>query len=159
MVPRDLLRIAVRLASGSLGGRRGRPRQTELRRGISAAYYAMFHTLALCCANQLAGVSRTIRSQAAWRQTYRSLEHGDARSRCQNTAVFSKFPIEIRNFADQFVFMQHQRHSADYDPDAQYLRLDVLSNIRQSERAITQFNAAPKADQRAFALYVLLRSR
>ena len=47
MNPQDLLRIAEELARGAIGGGRGRPRQAELRRAISAAYYALFHTLAL----------------------------------------------------------------------------------------------------------------
>ena len=39
MDPYDLLRIARQLASGELGSGRGRPRQAELRRAVSAAYY------------------------------------------------------------------------------------------------------------------------
>ena len=159
MDPRDLIKIGLRLASGALGRRRGRPRQTELRRAISAAYYAMFHTLALCCANQLAGRTRASRSQAAWLQVYRALEHGYTRAQCEKHSVMSRFPVGIREFAQQFVFMQFQRHSADYDPGEHYLRLDVLKHVQETERLISQFNAAPKADQRAFALYVLLRSR
>lgn len=66
MNPRDLIRIARQLASGAVGGNRGRPRQAELRRAVSAAYYAMFHALALSGANTLAGSTRANRSQRAW---------------------------------------------------------------------------------------------
>ena len=41
MNPHDLIRIARHLASGAVGGIRGRPRQAELRRAVSAAYYAL----------------------------------------------------------------------------------------------------------------------
>ena len=58
MNPDDLLRIAEGLARGALGSGMGRPRQAELRRAISAAYYAMFHALALCGANTLVGATR-----------------------------------------------------------------------------------------------------
>ena len=43
MDPDDLLRIAEGLARGALGSGVGRPRQAELRRAVSAAYYSMFH--------------------------------------------------------------------------------------------------------------------
>ena len=43
MNPRDLIKIARQLASGAVDGNRGRPRQAELRRAVSAAYYALFH--------------------------------------------------------------------------------------------------------------------
>lgn len=55
MVPFDLIRIAEQLASGAIGSGRGRPRQAELRRAVSAAYYAMFHALARCCAEYARG--------------------------------------------------------------------------------------------------------
>lgn len=158
MDPRDLIRLGLRLASGAVGGRRGRPRQTELRRAISAAYYAMFHTLAACCANQLAGATPASRNQAAWRQIYRALEHGYARAQCER-AISGKFPAGIRDFARQFVSMQFERQNADYDPDERYLRLDVMENIQETERIISQFNHASKAEQRAFAIHVLHRSR
>ena len=50
MNPHDLIRMARQLASGDLGSGRGRPRQAELRRAVSTAYYAMFHALALTAA-------------------------------------------------------------------------------------------------------------
>ena len=80
MNPRDLIRISRQLASGAVGGSRGRPRQAELRRAVSAAYYALFHSLALCCAERLAGSSRASRRDQSWIQTYRALEHGYARN-------------------------------------------------------------------------------
>jgi uncharacterized protein (UPF0332 family) len=39
--PHDLLQVASRLAQSSLG----KPKQAHLKRAISTAYYAMFHTL------------------------------------------------------------------------------------------------------------------
>ena len=58
MNPDDLIRIAEHLASGGVRGRIGRPVQAELRRAVSATYYALFHALARCCANMLVGVQR-----------------------------------------------------------------------------------------------------
>ena len=90
MNPHDLIRIARQLASGAVGENRGRPRQAELRRAVSAAYYALFHALAHCCANRLAGSGR---DEAAWIQTYRALEHGHARNQCNDqSAMSASFP-------------------------------------------------------------------
>lgn len=159
MDPNDLLKIARLLAGGAVSGAIGRPRQTELRRAVSAAYYAMFHTLASSCAIHFVGATVKDGNRRAWRQAYRALGHGDARQRCENTSIVSKFPIAIREFAQQFVQMQIQRHSADYDPTARFLRLDVVNHIEETTRIISNFNSAPRSDKRAFAVYVLLRAR
>ena len=105
MNQRDLIRISRQLASGVVGGSQGRPRQTELCRAVSAAYYALFHALALSGANALVGSSRGSRGQEAWRRVYRALEHGHARNQCNNQAVMRAFPPEIQRFGRVFVFM------------------------------------------------------
>ena len=159
MDPGDLIRIAAHLANGAVGARRGRPRQTELKRAVSAAYYAMFHTLAVCCANQIAGATRSGRTELTWRQVYRALEHGYARAQCERSSSIGAFPREIRAFAEQFVHMQSQRQSADYDPAATFLRFDVKKHVEETALTIAQFNAVSNMQKRAFAVYVLLRSR
>lgn len=159
MNPGDLLRIARHLAAGSIGSGRGRPRQTDLCRAVSAAYYAMFHALAQCCADLLAGTSPAHRNPEAWRQTYRALEHGLARSQCSNQAAMRRFPPEIRQFAEVFVTMQRGRQEADYDPVMTFSRSQVIGFIDQVSETIAGFNAADRGQRRAFSLYVLFRRR
>ena len=158
MNPHDLLRAAYQLA---LEPSAGRPRQANLRRALSTAYYALFHALANCCADMLAGSTRASRSQRAWRQTYRALEHGLAKNQCLNQSVMNQFPTEIQIFGSAFAYMQAQRHIADYDPDPEYIftRSKTLKLIEESEQAIHEFENAPISDCRAFAIYVLLRLR
>lgn len=84
MNPYDLIRIARHLATGGVGGNRGRPRQADLRRAVSTTYYALFHALSRCCADILAGSTPAHRRQRGWQLVYRSLEHGPARSRLDN---------------------------------------------------------------------------
>lgn len=57
--------------------------------------------------------------------------------------------------------MQAQRHTADYDPDPEYVftRSRTLQLIEESEQAIHEFENTPTSDRRAFAIYVLLRLR
>ena len=158
MNPHDLLRAAYQLA---LEPSLGRPRQANLRRAISTAYYALFHALANCCADMLAGSTRANRSQRAWRQTYRALEHGHTKNQCVNQYVMNRFPPEIQVFGEEFVDMQALRHVADYDPDPEdpFTRAGVLEHIEDSETAIHGFENAPANNRRAFAIYVLLRLR
>lgn len=158
MNPHDLLRAAYQLA---LEPSIGRPRQANLRRAVSTAYYALFHALANCCADMLAGSTRTSRNQRAWRQTYRALEHGHAKNQCMNQSVMSQFPPEIQSFGEVFAGIQALRHIADYDPDPglAFTRSRTLRFIEQSEQAIHGFENVPANDRRAFAIYVLFRLR
>ena len=159
MNPDDLIRIAEHLASGGLGGGIGRPVQAELRRAVSAAYYALFHALSRSCANILVGVAPASRSQPAWSQVYRALEHGHAKNQCSNWRMLSRFPRQIRGFADSVVEMQRHRQEADYNPDARFSRSDVLLFIRDAKRAISEFADTDARDQQAFAVHVLFRVR
>jgi uncharacterized protein (UPF0332 family) len=150
---RHLVEIARALASGNPG----RPKQAYLRRAVSSAYYAMFHALARCCADTLIGSGKS-RSDPAWAQVYRSLEHGYAKQQCQSERV-TKFPKEIQDFAQTFASVQTMRHDADYDPTVRYDRSAVLVDIGRIEAAISAFDASSVGDRRAFSAFVLLRTR
>jgi hypothetical protein len=70
-----------------------------------------------------------------------------------------KFPPEIVQFANSFVSMQEQRHTADYDPDARFTRTEVITLIDGVEQSIADYKAAARADRLAFAVLVLLKRR
>ena len=154
----EMILMARALASGALGSGRGRPRQSELRRAVSLAYYAMFHSLAKQSADMLVGATRGRRSQRAWLQAYRSLEHGLAAAQCRRP-IIRRFPVEIQQFAEAFVDNQQMRHDADYNPDASYIRSDVLQLIDDTEMVVLDFERSDTIDKRAFAVYVMFRSR
>ena len=158
VTPADLIAVARGLASGAIGGPRGRPRQTDLCRATSAAYYAMFHTLAQCCADTLVGATAARRSRPAWTQTYRALEHGYVRNQCVRPEV-RRFPHGIREFAKAFADIQRLRHVADYAPQTDFYRRETLLAIDYVKKVIDDFAAAPVQDRRAFSVYVLLRMR
>ena len=138
---------------------RGRPLETNLRRAVSTAYYAMFHCLAECCADTVVGGPGSNRNRAAWLQVYRGLQHGTARNRCLERNVIANFPVEIRDFAREFADMQPLRNSADYDPDAEFYRKNVIQHINEAEDVIRRFPNAPIADRRAFAVHILMSPR
>ena len=153
---RDLLETARDLA-GIPG--RPPPSQASLRRAISTAYYALFHCMAENCADMLVGVASSGRSQPAWLQAYRALEHGLAKQRCQRKDSIRRFPLQIQGFAENFASMQGKRQTADYDPSEIFDQSAVITDINDAENAIAQFRQAPERDRRAFAAYVLLALR
>lgn len=155
MTPSNLIATSRALTDT---GRLGRPRQTDLRRAVSTAYYAMFHCLAACCADLLVGGSSADRNKRAWVQTYRALDHGAARRRCAAAAI-RDFPAGIQHFADLFVNMQWKRHRADYAPEDNFPRLIVLKDISAVETAIARLQQVPAKERRAFAVYLLLSAR
>jgi uncharacterized protein (UPF0332 family) len=134
-----------------------RPRQADLRRAISTAYYALFHALAKDAADLLVGVG-TNRSNAAWTQVYRSLQHGDAKNCCDGFRNLKPEPA-FKLCADNFVLLQQKRHDADYDPNFRVLRSEAIFLIEQAEIAIANLKASPKHDRREFAVALLMKKR
>lgn len=152
----ELIQTARRL-SATFGP--GQPHQWDLKRSISTAYYAMFHALCSICADGFIGTKAANRSDPAWRQTYRSVIHSQAKERCRQCATMQRFPAEIRDFAGEFVTMQEKRHLADYDPVSRFRLNDVIVAIDAAELAIRQLKKCPTKDRRAFAAWVMMLKR
>ena len=95
----------------------------------------------------------------AWHQAYRALDHGQAKSRCRDKEVLQKFPDDIVDFANTFASMQAKRHTADYDPSAQFSKSEVLQDVAEAEDVIDRFGRVPIKDRRAFSVFVLLKTR
>ena len=134
------------------------PTEADLKRAISAAYYAMFTALAESCADTLVGQSPNARYTREWVLTYRALQHGYARQQCSRREVNLYSPAIIL-FARTFTATQTMRHEADYNPVSQFTRRQANDIVDQAEYAINQFMAANEDERRLFAAYVLMRSR
>jgi len=109
-------------------------------------------------ADTLIGATKASRSQAAWTQCYRAVEHKFAKNQCTNNRI-KKFPKDIEDFASLFVELQEARHSADYDPVSKVLRSEALVLITRAEEAIQAFHKVAPHHRRAFAAFVVLRLR
>jgi hypothetical protein len=119
----------------------------------------MFHCLANCCANQLIGRRGKSTSKHAWLQVYRSLDHGHAKAQCKNTAILSRFPVDIANFGTVFVAMQLKRHLADYNPYTRFYKSEIINDKLAVEAAIESFERCSAKDRTAFSSWVLLKAR
>ena len=89
MRPEDL--IAVALLYVELNGLK-RIRQANLPRALSTAYFALFHAICHVVADQWIGENDAARSNDAWRQAFRTPEHGKIRREFINQEKYAFFP-------------------------------------------------------------------
>jgi len=164
----DLLEQAKSLAE--LDGR-GAPRQANLRRAVSAAYYALFHFLVDQACRAIVG---TQHNQQGFRHTLaRAFVHTTMKSACgsfsgtqlPDTVVKSLpknldgkylIPEPIKQISTLFKELQQKRHLADYDLSERFRRSEVLSLVQQVGQHIQAFTALPLTDDRQFFLICLL---
>ena len=157
MSPAGLIEVATLL---TLSSRDAPEHQERLRRAVSTAYYAIFHTLANSNANTLIGAAPNgSNAVAAWNRTYRALEHGTARNRFQNSSQMASFPNTVREFGDTFSRLQSERHTADYNPDSDFTVSGTLRTIDQARQAIIRFAGVPPEIHRDLATYILFGNR
>jgi uncharacterized protein (UPF0332 family) len=96
-----------------------RPKQANLRRAVSTAYYALFHLL----------VSEAVSYWKLERQRSllaRSFEHSKMKGACKNRKSQN---AGVQAIAEAFVDLQQARHLADYDNATSWTRLEVLTHI------------------------------
>jgi uncharacterized protein (UPF0332 family) len=148
-----------------------KPKQVNLRRAVSAAYYGVFHYLVeeACCI-----IFGSQHAQSAYRHALgRAFMHGVMKQACVSfaggtlkEAVIKGLPrdangkysvhVSIRTIAQAFAELQEKRHLADYDRNERFKRSEVLSLIGQVRRKITTFANLPDSDDKRFFLACLL---
>lgn len=123
----DLLDQAFHLARLD----RNRPRQANLRRSVSTAYYALFHLLV----SEAVSYWRLERHRA---MLARSFEHGRMKRVCNNCPQQN---TGLRSVAEAFVELQQARHSADYDSSVVWVKSDVLDQVEMARAAFATWPA------------------
>ena len=151
--------MARALVRGVIAGGATPATQTELRRAVSCAYYAMFHTLVASNADTLVGASPADRQPWAWRQTYRAADHRPTRNKLTRASLGGRFPVAIRNFGEVFADAQQARHSADYDPHSAFYATAVDELIDKAEANIDAFNQTSNDIRRDLAIHILTNVR
>ena len=135
----------------------GRPRQADLKRCISTAYYALFHAFAQNAADCLVGTGPDTPGKA-WAHVYRALDHGTAKKACGELRRRG-FPVSICEAAEAFVTLQQNRHAADYDPYHGVTKSDAIEAINLASVAIEKLNNADRKHRIDLAVQLLLKKR
>lgn len=147
----------------------GRPRQADIRRAISAAYYGIFHGVITKAVDQFVGI--TNRDKAHYGLAYRSLSHSRLREVCngiQKSTPPSKYrpyvPVagfgsDIIALADAVEVLQEKRHPADYDVMIRMNRSDAAVAIATARAALARLDKAPQQEQLAFLSLLLFSPR
>ena len=159
----DLLSLAKRIAKFDPK----RPKQANLRKAISAAYYALFQFLVDQSCRQAMG---TTHATTIMRQVLaRSFTHFGISLACKAFSAGSRLthpatralrttfsiPAEVQQIALTFVSLQERRHTANYDFTQRFSRSEVLGVIREVEIAINQFGQLKSSDEKSFLLACL----
>jgi uncharacterized protein (UPF0332 family) len=134
-----------------------RPREINLRRAVSASYYALFHEICKQAADSFVGVTK--HDRPAWGVVYRSLQHGQAKERCKALAG-KGLGQQVDNIASQFPTLQAERHTADYDPSGFAKgRVEVESLIADAQSAIADLRDMPNETKLDFLARLLFSER
>jgi hypothetical protein len=164
--PEHLFQQAEQLVRAPVAGR---PRQVDLRRAISTAYYAVFHATLTAAADNFIG--RNARASSSYRLAYRSVNHRNFRELCKafekgqlapkyrEYAPTGGFGPEIRALAAAVVDLQLRREAADYDPFTTFKPSDARLVINLGREALMRFEAAPTGHREAFLGLLLFSPR
>jgi uncharacterized protein (UPF0332 family) len=131
-----------------------RPRQADLRRAISTAYYALFHGLAETAADRLIGSTSEVHRTPAWRRVYRALNHSEAKKACVRSGQ-SNSSGDLLIFTTTFPDLQDLRHQADYDPNVRFQHSFVVAQVDEAEEALAALQRVGKAEQLDFITLAL----
>jgi uncharacterized protein (UPF0332 family) len=153
----DLIEHAIFLADLNFPNH---PKQVDLRRAVSAAYYALFHLLT----SEAAQNWKHDRHQT---RLARIFDHKTMKTCSSNVAskqppadsakraVFAKLKV----VAENFVSLQQVRHDADYDNARVWSRTQAYEEIIKAEEAVAAWATIREEEMAQDYLYELLDSR
>jgi hypothetical protein len=164
--PDHLLEQADRLITPFSGGA---PRQADLRRAISNAYYGLFHAVATEAADDLVG--RTQRHTPRYALVYRSIDHRSLRGICEEV-IKPTLPARYRaheprgGFGDDIIALataavdlQEKRHSADYDPLFRARMSDAVLAVATARTALVRLRNSNRTRRKTFLSLVVFSLR
>jgi hypothetical protein len=138
----------------------GAPRQANIKRAISTAYYAAFHFILTEAADEFVGVTR--RQSSRYALVYRSVNHGALKKLCERLANPKVSPDLLKHFptrglgpnipllASAVVELQEKRHLADYDPLQKVKTSDARRAIDTTKGMILRFRRLNPKRRQAF---------
>jgi uncharacterized protein (UPF0332 family) len=147
----------------------GPPRQVDIRRAISAAYYATFHATITAAADQFIGT--TNRDTSRYGLVYRSVSHAWLRDLCKEAkrpipsnkfgpyVPSTGFGANINAFATAVAELQEKRHAADYDVMIRMNKSDAALAISTARAALGRLDRASGPERLAFLSLLLFSPR
>ena len=132
----DLIQQAIFLSE--LNRRPAEPKQVDLRRAVSAAYYGLFHLLTREAAQNW-------KHQRQRDRFSRMFEHGRMKRVAESRLNARSLPVDhadraitddLRLIADSFLKLQQARHTADYDNSLVWSRTEVWEMIILAQEAM-----------------------
>lgn len=159
----DLLAQAEKL----LRGDGGRPKQANLRRAVSSAYYALFHFLIEEATIFVVGAGRSDKAlrqlvgrgftHTAMREASAEVRKGTPRDLLKPFWTLYSVPTNatLGRLAAAFVDLQQERHRADYDLSQPITLKEADSLVQQARRAISDWETLKKNDLEIAQFYAL----
>lgn len=147
----------------------GAPRQADIRRAVSTAYYAIFHFLLAAAADEFVGVTK--RKSTLYTLVYRSINHSTLKKLCVLLST-SRVPAEVSKhfpradlgpnlplIASAVAELQEKRHRADYDPSQKLKISDGRRAIDTANTVIRRFGKLNAKRRKAFLTLLSFSSR
>jgi hypothetical protein len=144
--------------------------ETDLRRAVSAAYYAVFHYALRAAADLTVGVPN--RGTSNYELAYCGVEHKRFKDLCNQIAggkpsgaVLSYSPPEpehfghVANFARLGPNLQEERHHADYHPAQRFDNFRGEQAVSNARNAIKEFEMGNKDQREKFLMLLLFKPR
>lgn len=147
----------------------GAPRQADLRRALSTAYYGVFHAVATEAADDFMG--RTQRDSPRYALVYRSVGHRRLREVCDDVvkptppAKYVKYlprgglGPDLIAVATAISELQERRHSADYDSLFRAKTSDADLAVATARNAVACLRSASRGLRRVFISLVIFPPR
>jgi hypothetical protein len=153
MNPDHLLDQANLLIQASVAGA---PRQVDLRRAISTAYYALFHFAMSAAADMAVSKAARRNNPDGYARAYQSINHDELVKRAQEARAVGR---NIAAFADAIVALQQARHRADYDPRYRVSKSEAVAKVLTARAAIARFEGAGEEERKACLAMLLFKRR
>jgi hypothetical protein len=160
--PARLIRQAHELAGPE---QRGQPRNANLRRAVSAAYYALFHHIALATScHLLPSASETDQYALA-----RCVQHAAVKDVCRWVTAQPPAGLEpslrsvravpeLLDVSVSFPLLLDARERADYDHMASFTKAEVLSHVEAAEDSIVKLDGVKSSEREIYLACIALRS-
>jgi len=139
----------------------------DLRRAISAAYYAVFHATLAAAADHYVGAANRATSQ--YTLAYRSVDHRELRELCSRVSAppgrlaqyvpAGGFDVDIKAYAQALLELQEKRLDADYNPSIRVRTSDARLAIGTARDALRRLQATHSSSREAFLGLLLFKVR